>query len=66
MSNIIDHALSLILDDGNCAQFTDHRAAEILGRTRRQDQEDDSEWWEAKTKAVNELLADVFQRSSSH
>ena len=53
---VIDHALSLVLDDPQCAAFTDERAAQILGRDPHADKDDDTEWWEAKTKAVSELL----------
>ncbi len=57
MNLILEHALSLILDDETCAQYTDHRTVEILGREHNADHESDARWWNAKTAAVNELLA---------
>jgi hypothetical protein len=59
MTPIIDHALGLVLDDPQCAAFTDERAAQILGRDAHEDKDDDPAWWEAKTKAVSELLDEM-------
>lgn len=57
--SVIDHALALVLDDAQCAAFTDERASTILGRAAAADKDDDVEWWEAKTRAVSELLDEM-------
>jgi hypothetical protein len=56
MDQIIAHALALIIDDEKCAKHTDERTQEILGRSPHENKDEDAEWWEAKTQAVNELL----------
>lgn len=63
MKNITDLALSLLLDNDEVMQYVDQQATELLGRGMKPagafDEQDDPEWWTAKTKVMSELLEDM-------
>lgn len=57
--HVTERAISFILDDSVLAFATDTRAEMILGRKPNMQKDEDEEWWEAKTKAVDELLQEM-------
>jgi hypothetical protein len=58
---IAEMALALLLDHPGMQAATDKRAREILGRDAQEPTDEDSPWWDAKTKAFDELLDRVKQ-----
>jgi hypothetical protein len=54
---IADHALDLILSDDRVHEYLDDKCRAALGRERNGD--DDEDWFEARTPALDVLLAQM-------